>query len=218
MQQIVTKDQSITYYNEQYQETYHSRSGAEEESIKKFAIPALGKLDKIPNQITILDVCFGLGYNTAAIIDKIKKLSPGTKVQIYALENDPEIIKNIQKINSNFKSYNIIKQLTPTNTEVQEGNVQIKLVLGDATKTLNKVPNNISITLHDPFSPKKCPELWTKEIFKKIYKLSSTQSVLVTYSCARIVRDNLKYAGFSVEDGPSVGRRAPSTIATKNIN
>ena len=41
------------------------------------------------------------------------------------------------------------------------------------------------------------------------------ESILATYSCARIVRDNLKEAGFEVFDGPSVGRRAPSTIAKK---
>jgi tRNA U34 5-methylaminomethyl-2-thiouridine-forming methyltransferase MnmC len=38
---------------------------------------------------------------------------------------------------------------------------------------------------------------------------------LATYSCARVVRENLVAAGFSVSDGPCVGRRAPGTVAVK---
>ena len=65
----------------------------------------------------------------------------------------------------------------------------------------------------DPFSPKKCPELWTERFFKDIRKLMKQNSVLTTYSCAKITRNNLVNAGFNVKDGPSIGRRAPSTIA-----
>ena len=38
-------------------------------------------------------------------------------------------------------------------------------------------------------------------------------AILSTYSCAGIVRRNLKEAGFKVADGPIVGRRAPGTLA-----
>jgi tRNA U34 5-methylaminomethyl-2-thiouridine-forming methyltransferase MnmC len=40
-------------------------------------------------------------------------------------------------------------------------------------------------------------------------------SRLATYSCARVVRDNLKNAGFQIFDGPKLWRRGPSTIAVK---
>jgi len=39
--------------------------------------------------------------------------------------------------------------------------------------------------------------------------------ILTTYSCASIIRKNLREAGFLVKDGPVVGRKAPSTIAIK---
>jgi tRNA U34 5-methylaminomethyl-2-thiouridine-forming methyltransferase MnmC len=41
-------------------------------------------------------------------------------------------------------------------------------------------------------------------------------AMMSTYSCARIVRDNLKNAGFEVKNGPIIGRRSPSTIAINN--
>jgi len=60
------------------------------------------------------------------------------------------------------------------------------------------------------------PELWTEELFSEIFKRCANGCVLTTYSCARIVRDNMKKVGFEVLDGPCVGRKSPSTIARKN--
>ena len=65
----------------------------------------------------------------------------------------------------------------------------------------------------DPFSPPKNPELWTESFFREVKKLMKPKAILATYSCARIVRDNLKKAGFIVKDGPIIGRRSPSTLA-----
>ena len=93
--------------------------------------------------------------------------------------------------------------------------MKIKLLLGDARETIKQVTEKIDFVFLDPFSPKKCPELWTDEFFKDIYTIMRPGSKLATYSCARIVRDNLTKAGFSVSDGPIVGRRAPGTIGIK---
>ena len=86
-------------------------------------------------------------------------------------------------------------------------------MLGDARDTMKKLNGNFDVVFLDPFSPKKNPELWTKEFFYDIRKLMNKKGVLATYSCAKIVRDNLKKVGFSVKDGPCVGRKSPSTLA-----
>ena len=53
MRKIQTRDQSITFFNEKYQESYHSTSvGAIEEAEKKYVEPANLKEDA-----TILDFC-----------------------------------------------------------------------------------------------------------------------------------------------------------------
>ena len=62
-----TGDGSFTYLNIGINETYHSKSGALEESFYKFAIPALENKLKM-KKIKILDICFGLGYNSVAAI------------------------------------------------------------------------------------------------------------------------------------------------------
>ena len=212
MRQISTNDDSITFHNEEYDETYHSISGAKEEAIKKFAEPCeISSLQKA----TILDICFGLGYNSAAALD----LFQGTGIEIVAIENDLEIINKIPTIDAPFTTYGLI-QLLAEEKEVLidiKNHVHLKLIIEDARKTILSLPGNHFTTIFlDPFSPKKCPELWTEEFFKEIYRVSKKGAILATYSCARSVRDNLKSAGFHVKDGPVVGRRAPSTIAIKD--
>ncbi|MFH1439280.1 MAG: MnmC family methyltransferase [Candidatus Woesearchaeota archaeon] len=217
---ILTDDNSITYFNEKYQETYHSKTGAVEEALKKFVEPTNIKNLAMSGQFSILDVCFGLGYNTAVAIDIALKENPKCKIEVIALENDITILDEINKINPEINSYLLIKQLVNNKDyELNVNNIKIKLLLGDARKTIKKINPDIlspqkkfDVCFLDPFSPKKCPELWEESFFSEIHKIMGRNSILATYSCARIVRDNLKKAGFIVKDGPVVGRRAPGTI------
>ncbi|MBW2999193.1 hypothetical protein KY339_00850 [Candidatus Woesearchaeota archaeon] len=215
MKKIITKDKSITFYSKKYKETYHSVSGAEEESIKKFVEPSnIKELAKKKKEIKILDVCFGIGYNSAAAIDEIKKANPKCKILIIGLENDKKILQKINKINASFNSYDIVKQAAEK-LNFKDNNIEIKIILGDAREKIKTIKKKFDAVFLDPFSPKKCPELWTEEFFKKINKLMKKGSILTTYSCAKVVRKNLEKAGFKAIDGPIVGRRAPSTIAIK---
>ena len=88
------------------------------------------------------------------------------------------------------------------------------MLLDDARETIHEI-NEVDIVFLDPFSPKVCPELWEEEFIKNISRKMKPGAVLTTYSCARIVRDNLKKAGLTVTDGPRIGRRGPSSVAKK---
>ena len=63
MKLVKTEDSSITFYNEEVEDHYHSKSGAREEAFEKHA-----KALNIKQGI-IFDICFGIGYNTAAALD-----------------------------------------------------------------------------------------------------------------------------------------------------
>ena len=51
----------------------------------------------------------------------------------------------------------------------------------------------------DAFGPETQPELWTREIFARIYKAMSPGGILTTYSCKGDVRRSMMELGFSVE-------------------
>jgi tRNA U34 5-methylaminomethyl-2-thiouridine-forming methyltransferase MnmC len=202
MKPITTKDTSTTFFNEEFQEYYHSLSGALEEAYEKYVKPL-----EIKDGDIILDVCYGLGYNSYAAIKSAKKL------KIIALENDPAILEAIQNITLD-KEFEIIKKASK-DKYYRDDNVEIIILLGDAKKTIKQVKDKVDKVFFDPFSPKKCPSLWTVKFFKDVYNVMKQNSKLATYSCARSVRDNMKEVGFEVSDGPIVRRRGPSTIAKK---
>jgi tRNA U34 5-methylaminomethyl-2-thiouridine-forming methyltransferase MnmC len=213
---IITDDGSPSFRNEFYDQPYHSKSGAIEEAFKKYAIPLKIWETKDP---VIYDVCFGIGYNAAAALDLFKEKGSG-KIIIYCFENDEDILKKVPEINPQFKNYNLIQDLINQyfkegKTILEKDNVTLILCVGDARELIKNVQDNADFVFFDPFSPKKHPEMWTLDFFKDIYARVKEGGILSTYSYARIVRDNLRDAGFAVSAGPVVGRRSPSTIAVK---
>ncbi|MBW2992498.1 hypothetical protein KY345_04745, partial [Candidatus Woesearchaeota archaeon] len=139
MRKTITADGSITFYSDKYNEHYHSVSGAEEEAVKKFVEPCnIKELIKNNKEINILDICFGLGYNSAAAIDEIRKHSKDIQINIIGLENDKEIINKIKDNNTNFKSYNIIKSAAE-NLSIKNNNTNIKILLNDAKKSIKNI-------------------------------------------------------------------------------
>lgn len=212
MKEIITKDGTVTFYNEEYDDIYHSKSGAYEESLHKFVLPCKELFNK--KKLNVLDVCFGLGYNSSVLIDEVRKINKDCRIKIIGLENDKKILSKINELNFPTASYGIIKEVSRKES-YDKDNVNIKLIVDDARisiKTLKQESEKFDIVFLDPFSPKKCPELWTKEFFEDITILMKKGSILTTYSCARNVRENLISAGLNVKDGPCIGRRAPSTI------
>ena len=223
IQQIKTDDGSATFHNPIYDETYHSKSGAIEESLKKFIQPANINQKK---SIKILDFCFGIGYNSACALDHFT----GTEIEIIALENDEDILNQIPDIDPKFESYDLIKELIEKNKNnkikklvkkiIDKNNLvkktSITLIVDDARNSIKNQPDDsFDVVFFDPFSPKKCPELWTEEVFKQMNRIMKPGSILTTYSCASQVRKNMISSNLIPKDGPVIGRRAPSTIATK---
>ena len=221
---IITADNTETFLNEQVQETYHSQTGAVEEALKKYAIPC--KIRELARKIkegksktstiTILDVCSGLGYNSAMAISEALEEYSQCPIDVTCLEFDPQIIQKIQEVNPPISFFKYYKRLTPKNLSFKEGNVSVKVILGDARETSKQLPENYFDALFfDPFSPKTSPEMWQQPFFKEMFRVLKPEGILATFSCARMVRENMATAGLMYDDGPIVGRRGQGTIATK---
>lgn len=217
--EVVTEDGSITFRNEDVDECYHTKSGAMDEALRKHLLPS-GILDDIENktEVVIADVCFGLGYNAIVAMTEIWSKNPNVKITVHAFENDPVILNKIDVVSFEDKHKNSKELILAM---IKDGKYCTDkfcgiLHLGDVRETIKDVEDNVfNAIFFDSFSPKKVPELWTEELFTQIFRCSAKGSALTTYSCARVVRDNLRAAGFGVFDGPIIGRRSPSTIARK---
>ena len=216
---IFTADNTESFMNTDVGESYHSQTGAVEEALKKYAIPC--KISDVAKKgkLRILDMFFGMGYNSAMAIDIALKANPHCQIEVVGVENDPEIVKKIQDVNPPITFFKHYKQLTPETVEFTEGNVIVKLLLGDARDMVKSLKDHhFDAVFYDPFSPKTTPDMWTKELFTEMFRVMKNSGILATYSCARMARENIAAAGLVYDDGPIVGRRGPGTVATKWVD
>ncbi len=217
----VTKDGSYTFFSEEFQENFHSYYGAKREAEIKFIQPTqIKNLANNRNSIAILDICYGLGYNTAAALEAIWQTNPTCCVELIGLEISAEVPQ--QAISNNLLSlwqYPIPALLSElaTNHQVKTNLFQGKLLLGDARVTIQELCEQkwqADAIFLDPFSPPKCPQLWTVEFIAKIAQCLKPKGKLATYSCAAAVRNALSLAGLNFSSTLGLGRKSPGTVAS----
>ncbi len=212
---LKTADGSLTFFNKEAGETYHSVTGALEEAFGKFIAPT-GVERLASRAFVVFDICFGLGYNTTAALHTFLEQATETGfMELYAFEIDKWIIGQAAKINvPEFieESYSAIRGLAGHGS-VYSDNFSLNLIVGDVRKTLPGLRLRADLVFLDPFSPKHAPDLWQQKFITEIRNHLLPGGVLTTFSCARSVRDALRANGFEVSDGPRIGRRGPSTVA-----
>lgn len=214
-----TEDGSVTFWSETFQETFHSSHGAKHEAEAKFVIPAkIAEKASTQTQLNILDVCYGLGYNTAAAIACVSELpEPTANLHIIALENNLEVPQ--KAITSGLVDIwqpaiaQILKIAAATQTITIE-NLSLQLLIGDARQTIHQVPTKWADAIFlDPFSPPHCPQLWTVEFIQLLANNLKPDGYLVTYSSSAAVRSAMLTAGLQIGAIAPIGRKSPSTIA-----
>ncbi|SFV51070.1 SAM-dependent methyltransferase [hydrothermal vent metagenome] len=193
-------DGSYTAYSKEYGEHYHStKDGALNESLKKHIIPAF-KHSQNRKEVRILDICFGLGFNTLATILYYRKYAPQTKLYIYSPELDKKLIKSLKNFSypKEFDPLKVIIEALSTNGLYSDQTLTIELFLGDAREYVKNFHNFFDIIYQDAFSPSANPLLWTKEYFSDIAKAIKKDGILTTYSIALQTRLALYENGFFI--------------------
>ena len=216
----LTADNSYTFYCEEFGETFHSQQGAKTEAEHKFVAPTRLNIKAHQPVVRILDVCYGLGYNTAAALATIWAVNPDCLIEVIALEsnaNIPNSAINHNLLDSWEPNIRQVLTLLANNHQVKTTRCQGTLLLGDARQTIKLISSSFTADaiFLDPFSPPKCPQLWTIEFINLVAKCLNDEGVLATYSAAAAVRTALQAAGLYIGNTVSIGRRSPSTIATK---
>jgi tRNA U34 5-methylaminomethyl-2-thiouridine-forming methyltransferase MnmC len=216
----VTDDGSYTFFSEEFGQTFHSKYGAREESIFKYAIPTLLAEKADRGRLKVLDICYGLGYNSAAGLATIWRSNPECQVEIIALEID--IAVPISAIEHNLLNDwqepipQLLTQLVKAES-ISTARLQAELIFGDARQTIASVIERgftADAIFLDPFSPISCPQLWTIEFIDRVAKCCAPDGIIATYSCASAVRTAMVAAGLSIGDSTPVGRKSPGTIAS----
>jgi tRNA U34 5-methylaminomethyl-2-thiouridine-forming methyltransferase MnmC len=197
---VLCEDGTHTLFSKEFNEPYHStKDGALHESLEKHVKPALYH-KKNRCSLTILDICFGLGYNTFATIYHIKKYNLKTKLHILSPEFDEELVRSLETFDypSEFDAIKPIIEAVSRELCYEDEQFKIEIPLGDAREVVPQIREQIDVVYQDAFSPAHNPLLWTKEFFTDMVKICSAEALLTTYSTAASVRLGLYESGFLI--------------------
>lgn len=216
----LTEDGSYTFFSEEFQETFHSSFGAKQEAEVRYIKPCL--LEQLASQrstIRILDVCYGLGYNSAAALEAIWSVNPQCHIELICLEINATVPQQAVKhrlLNDWHKPIPSILAELLNKSIVFQQYINAKLILGDARLTARSLVEQnwqADAIFLDPFSPRKCPQLWTVDFIALLAQCLDKCGRLATYSASAAVRAALLESGLQIGSISGAGRKSPGTIA-----
>ena len=207
-------------------ETLHTSTGAISESFEKFIKPMKFNYEE---DIAILDICAGLGYNSSAAIEDFMKNSSKSNLTIDMVEISYATLACGLLVPSPIKAHDItrkaiedelIKQdyatLSLETCEIPE-NIDINVYIEDARQTVQKLKDNTYDAIFlDPFSQNMAPELFSLEFFKEFRRVIKDDGIVATYTSSAPVRAAFIEADFYIGQGPIFGRKQGGTLASPN--
>lgn len=216
---IQTEDGSTSLFNEDLNESYHSKFGAINESMHVFIEAGLNRLKGL-DTINILEIGLGTGLN--ALLSCIQGEEKKLIINYIAIEPFP-----IEK--ETYDQLNYEECINDQNTKLyfskiheapwrQTNTINSQFII---TKLNNKLElyqppvNFFNLIYFDAFSPDIQPELWSLPNFIKIFESLQQNGILVTYCAKGKVRRDLEAAGFITERIPGPKGKREMLRATK---
>lgn len=222
---VTTDDGTITLLDAETGELYHNRAGAYTEALVNYVQPsnALQRL-KQNHQLDVLDVCFGLGYNTLVLLQRVLEERSRGFIKVVAIECDDKIIGTTCDVLRSERFAQLcrffgcdtfasqFRQICATFGGLQ---ICIDVRHGDARSVVPGLSSPFDVVFHDPFTARKVPELWTVQLFEHYRRLLETRrGVALTYSAAGPVRGGLQMAGFELYRTAALGAKPGGTLAS----
>lgn len=210
MQIIVTADGSHTLYSPQFDEIYHSRHGALRESEHVFIQAGLAHFIQTKpgtQPVRILEIGLGTGLN--ALLSMLYAEKHALQMEYDAIERYPVPIETIKELNYTtqlgyefcYGPYHSLHLCRWNESHPITPHFQFKKMLGDVNDSSIEL-SAADIIYFDAFAPQHQPEMWTEDVFKRMYALLKPGGILVTYCSKSIVQRAMKQAGFNIEKLP----------------
>lgn len=220
----ITDDGSTTLYIPQWNEQYHSMHGALQEALHVFIDKGLEHRltqKKTLKNLKLLEIGFGTGLNAFLTLKHLLEFNKedsrqnDLEIEYQTLEAYPVTAQEISQLN--------FTDLIPCQKELKNYFDKLHEVDWESKQEIHKNffihkrklliedfkdQKYYDLIYYDAFGSRVQPELWTQDIFQKMYDALENQGVLVTYSAKGSVRRALQNVGFTVErlEGPK-GKR-----------
>ena len=200
----------------EYNESYKTKSvGAYTESLHKF-VKGTNIIERAKEkEVRVLDICFGVGLNLAVTIDEALKHNITNRIHAVSVEKDSSLINIVKNthILMPVNGYKLLRNLLNNNIY---NNFSLELYIQEAVDFIYSLNHKFDIIYFDPFSKKHNSEMWSDNMFHKLYSLLERGGVLTTYASSKSIKESLANAGFSISSLVSLGSRyQPATKAVK---
>jgi tRNA U34 5-methylaminomethyl-2-thiouridine-forming methyltransferase MnmC len=210
---VATADGSDTLFSTLFNQHYHSVFGAVGESTHIFL--DLGfhsfinreKAKSLSGPLNILEVGLGTGLNCLLTIHAGS--TTGVPIHYTALEPFP-VGQEIWRI-LNYTSPDHPQGSNDLFSSIHTSHFQIKtpltpifqlLKIRSSLESFQALEQEYHIIYFDAFSPDVQPELWTPDIFLKLYRMMQPGGLLLTYCVKGNVVRAMRAAGLKVEKHP----------------
>jgi queuine tRNA-ribosyltransferase len=198
-------------------EVMHSVNPPQEEARNLYVLPAqIEERLKNLDEVIIWDVGLGAAHNSMEVIHEFVNKDFKGKIRIVSFENDTDPLKLALRNASAFPHLHHAAphELLKHNKWISpKGNIEWELIQGDFSHTFIGAPKP-HVVFYDPFSIHTNNELWSEDIFKRIFDYCHGNEVqLLNYSASTAVRATLLAVGFSVGYGPATGPKSTTTVA-----
>jgi tRNA U34 5-methylaminomethyl-2-thiouridine-forming methyltransferase MnmC len=215
---VISEDGSHTLFVPELNEHYHSIHGAIQESRHVLIEAGLNAIEDTGSKIKILEIGFGTGLN--AYLTLVASINLSFQIDYAAIELNPLPFETAELLNypklistkdpDAFKSIHAAKWNEKVDIST---NFTIHKVLGSLLEVVLEL--DFKLIYFDAFAPEKQPELWTLEVFQKMYNSLKSGGILVTYCAKGQVRRNMQAAGFKVARLPGPPFKREMLRATK---
>lgn len=202
---ITTSDGSTTIRIKDWDECYHSKHGAIVEAYHVFIKNGLSLFE---NPVDILEIGFGTGLNafiTFLESERKKQAINYVGVEAYPISTDEVGAMNyVKALGAETQAQTFIK--------MHKNEWEISSAISENFSLLKRKQRfediddieTFDLIYFDAFGYRVQPELWSTEIFQRMYNALKPNGVLVTYAARGAVKRSMLAVGFSVEklDGP----------------
>jgi tRNA U34 5-methylaminomethyl-2-thiouridine-forming methyltransferase MnmC len=214
------RDGSFSLFSDSFVEGFHCAEGALAEARATFVLPSELERFAPGAALTVVEVAVGTGTNTAALLEACR--ARGLVLRWWGLELDPRPLELALAAPTFRRAW-----APAVLAELERLGSGPTLLWGDARARLADLPPELlggcDLVWLDAFSPRRCPQLWTREFLGGLARLLAPRGRLVSYGSAAAFRANLRNLGLEVAairgvpQGPGAGasqRWSGGTVAS----
>ncbi|WP_264524761.1 tRNA (5-methylaminomethyl-2-thiouridine)(34)-methyltransferase MnmD [Flavobacterium sp. N502536] len=198
---IKTLDGSTTIHLQEWDECYHSKHGAIQEAKHVFIKNGLSLFGDAP--VSILEIGFGTGLN--AFITFLESSQKQQPIDYVGVEAYPVDAKEVLAMNYVDELEATAHKAIFEKMHECEWNQKVAITNDFGLTKRKQFFDEIDdfeifdLIYFDAFGYRVQPELWSTEIFRKMYNSLKPNGVLVTYAARGVVKRSMIEVGFTVE-------------------